>query len=71
LTCCLDGTYVHLDLYRRKNFFDFWPRSNLTPPFHARKKSASTWYRKRSSEIHRWIDLGEWIHGETGGYLRI
>ena len=29
------------------------------------------WYRKRPSEIHRWIDLGEWIHGETGGYLRV
>jgi alpha-galactosidase len=28
------------------------------------------WYRKRPSEIKQWIDLGFWIHGETGGYLR-
>lgn len=28
------------------------------------------WYRKRPSETARWIDLSEWIHGETGGYLR-
>ncbi|MDR3375921.1 MAG: alpha-glucosidase/alpha-galactosidase [Ancalomicrobiaceae bacterium] len=28
------------------------------------------WYRKRPEEISRWIDLSEWIHGETGGYLR-
>ncbi|WP_448954941.1 alpha-galactosidase [Labrys neptuniae] len=29
------------------------------------------WYRKRPEEIQRWIDLSEWIHGETGGYLRV
>ena len=29
------------------------------------------WYRKRPSEIKRWISLNSWIHGETGGYLRI
>ncbi|WP_176085914.1 alpha-glucosidase/alpha-galactosidase [Martelella sp. HB161492] len=28
------------------------------------------WYRKRPDEITRWIDMSEWIHGETGGYLR-
>ena len=28
------------------------------------------WYRKRPDEIGRWIDMSEWIHGETGGYLR-
>ena len=28
------------------------------------------WYRKRADGIMRWIDLSEWIHGETGGYLR-
>jgi alpha-galactosidase len=28
------------------------------------------WYRKRSDEISRWIDMSDWIHGETGGYLR-
>ena len=29
------------------------------------------WYRKRTDEIRRWIDLGCWINGETGGYLRV
>ena len=28
------------------------------------------WYRKRSEQINDWISLDEWIHGETGGYLR-
>ncbi|HEV7304650.1 alpha-glucosidase/alpha-galactosidase [Ensifer sp.] len=28
------------------------------------------WYRKRPEEISRWIDMSDWIHGETGGYLR-
>ena len=29
------------------------------------------WYRKRPGEIMDWIDLSRWIHGETGGYLRV
>ncbi|RIX98161.1 alpha-glucosidase/alpha-galactosidase [Aureimonas flava] len=29
------------------------------------------WYRKRPEEIGRWIDMSDWIHGETGGYLRV
>ncbi|MDR3709702.1 MAG: alpha-glucosidase/alpha-galactosidase [Capsulimonadaceae bacterium] len=29
------------------------------------------WYRKRTGEIDRWIDLSSWINGETGGYLRV
>jgi len=29
------------------------------------------WYRKRTKEIKQWIDLRGWIHGETGGYLRV
>ncbi len=29
------------------------------------------WYRKRPDEIKDWIDLGSWINGETGGYLRV
>ena len=29
------------------------------------------WYRKRPDEIARWIDMSNWIHGETGGYLRV
>ena len=29
------------------------------------------WYRKRTAEINKWIDLSSWINGETGGYLRV
>ena len=29
------------------------------------------WYRKRRDEIDKWIDYSAWIHGETGGYLRV
>ncbi|MCA9839022.1 MAG: alpha-glucosidase/alpha-galactosidase [Trueperaceae bacterium] len=29
------------------------------------------WYRKRPEDIPNWIDLSNWIHGETGGYLRV
>lgn len=29
------------------------------------------WYRKRTAEIARWIDMGSWISGQTGGYLRV
>jgi len=28
------------------------------------------WYRKRPDEVINWISTDEWIHGETGGYLR-
>ncbi len=28
------------------------------------------WYRKRPDEITKWISMSDWIHGETGGYLR-
>ena len=30
-----------------------------------------SWYRKRHDKIGDWIDLGSWINGETGGYLRV
>lgn len=29
------------------------------------------WYRKNPVETRRWIDRSAWIHGETGGYLRV
>jgi len=29
------------------------------------------WYRKRPADIKNWIDMGSWINGETGGYLRV
>ena len=30
-----------------------------------------SWYRKRPDEIEQWIDLSDWINGETAGYLRV
>ncbi len=29
------------------------------------------WYRKRPAELGKWIHMGSWIDGETGGYLRV
>ena len=29
------------------------------------------WYRKRPDEIKDWIDLSNWIHGETGGITNL
>ena len=29
------------------------------------------WYRKDPEDLLNWIDLGVWINGETGGYLRV
>lgn len=29
------------------------------------------WFRKRADDLMNWIDLGSWINGETGGYLRV
>jgi alpha-galactosidase len=29
------------------------------------------WYRKSPREIRKWIDMSDWILGETGGYLRV
>lgn len=29
------------------------------------------WFRKRPEDLVNWIDLGSWINGETGGYLRV
>jgi len=29
------------------------------------------WYRKNAEEINKWIHMGSWIDGQTGGYLRV
>ena len=29
------------------------------------------WFRKRTKDIRKWIATDSWIHGETGGYLRV
>ena len=29
------------------------------------------WYRRTQKDVRKWSSLSNWIHGETGGYLRV
>ncbi len=53
---------VRIDVLKRFGFYSTESNGHLSEYL--------PWYRKRPQEINRWIDLSEWIHGETGGYLR-
>lgn len=53
---------VRIDVLRRFGFFSTESNGHLSEYL--------PWYRKRPDEILNWIDLSDWIHGETGGYLR-
>ncbi len=54
---------VRIDMMRRFGYFSTESNGHLS--------EYVSWYRKRPDEIGQWIDLGSWIHGETGGYLRV
>jgi alpha-galactosidase len=54
---------VRLDVLDRFGFYSTESNGHLSEYL--------PWYRKRTDEIHRWIDLDNWIDGETGGYLRV
>jgi alpha-galactosidase len=54
---------VRIDLIRRFGYF--------TTESNGHVSEYLPWYRKRPKEIRKWIDLSDWIHGETGGYLRV
>ncbi|MBM3957973.1 MAG: alpha-glucosidase/alpha-galactosidase [Gemmatimonadetes bacterium] len=54
---------VRIDMLRRFGYFSTESNGHLS--------EYVPWYRKRPGEIGRWIDLSRWIHGETGGYLRV
>ena len=54
---------VRIDVARRFGYFSTESNGHLSEYL--------PWYRKRVEEIPQWIDLSKWIHGETGGYLRI
>lgn len=54
---------VRIDMLRRFGYYSTESNGHLS--------EYVPWYRKRPGEIKDWIDLGIWIHGETGGYLRI
>jgi alpha-galactosidase len=53
---------VRIDVLKRFGFYSTESNGHLSEYL--------PWYRKRPEEIGNWIDLSEWIHGETGGYLR-
>ncbi|NBD23934.1 alpha-glucosidase/alpha-galactosidase [Paenibacillus glycinis] len=54
---------VRIDMMRRFGYYSTESNGHLS--------EYVPWYRKRAEEIKDWIDLGSWINGETGGYLRV
>ena len=55
---------VRIDMLRRFGYYSTESNGHLSEYL--------PWYRKRADEIKGWISLGtSWIHGETGGYLRV
>jgi alpha-galactosidase len=54
---------VRIDVLNRFGFYSTESNGHLSEYL--------PWYRKRSRDIKKWIDLSDWIHGETGGYLRV
>lgn len=54
---------VRIDVLRRFGYYSTESNGHLSEYL--------PWYRKRTEEINRWIDLSSWINGETGGYLRV
>jgi alpha-galactosidase len=54
---------VRIDMLRRFGYYSTESNGHLS--------EYVPWYRKRLNEIKQWIDMGSWINGETGGYLRV
>ena len=54
---------VRIDMMRRFGYYSTESNGHLS--------EYVPWYRKRTGEIRKWIDMGSWINGETGGYLRV
>ena len=54
---------VRIDILRRFGYYSTESNGHLSEYL--------PWYRKRPEEIGKWIDMSDWIHGETGGYLRV
>lgn len=53
---------VRIDMLRR---FGYWSTES-----NGHCSEYVAWYRKRRDRIDDWIDRRDWIHGETGGYLK-
>ncbi len=54
---------VRIDMMKRFGYFSTESNGHLS--------EYVPWYRKHTDRIRDWIDLGVWINGETGGYLRV
>ncbi len=54
---------VRIDILKRFGYYSTESNGHLS--------EYVAWYRKRPDEIKDWINLDKWIHGETGGYLRV
>ena len=54
---------VRIDIMRRFGYYSTESNGHLS--------EYVSWYRKRPDEIKDWICPDNWIHGETGGYLRV
>ncbi|MGI6174415.1 MAG: alpha-glucosidase/alpha-galactosidase [Christensenellales bacterium] len=54
---------VRIDMMKRFGYFSTESNGHLS--------EYVPWYRKHTDKIRDWIDLGVWINGETGGYLRV
>ncbi|MDD4773773.1 MAG: alpha-glucosidase/alpha-galactosidase [Eubacteriales bacterium] len=54
---------VRIDMLKRFGYYSTESNGHLS--------EYVAWYRKRPDEIKEWIDMGVWIDGETGGYLRV
>lgn len=54
---------VRIDILKRFGYYSTESNGHLS--------EYVAWYRKRPDEIKDWIDISSWIHGETGGYLRV
>ncbi len=54
---------VRIDMLKRFGYYSTESNGHLS--------EYVPWYRKRPKDIRKWISLDTWIHGETGGYLRV
>jgi alpha-galactosidase len=57
-----DQEKVRIDVLKRFGFYSTESNGHLSEYL--------PWYRKRPEDISKWISTADWIHGETGGYLR-
>lgn len=54
---------VRIDVLKRFGYFSTESNGHLSEYL--------PWYRKRPGQLNDWISLDKWIHGESGGYLRV